>query len=102
MPGSGVNIENVLKFKKAGFSSIHMSATIKKQVLSQKPKVAMHSDAFFEEGIIATSGKETIQKNDSASITVIWPTATANYYFFIAIFETDSYSNLNYNISLHP
>lgn len=62
MPGSGVNIENVLKFKKAGFSSIHMSATIKKQVLSQKPKVAMHSDAFFEEGIIATSDKETIQK----------------------------------------
>lgn len=62
MPGGGINIENALKFKKAGFKSIHFSATTKKQVLSKKPIVSMHSDSFFEEGIIATSNAETIQK----------------------------------------
>lgn len=62
MPGSGVNIENALYFKEAGFTSIHFSATTKKQILSQKPKVSMHSEAFFEEGIVATSDKEKIQK----------------------------------------
>ncbi len=62
MPGGGINLENVLKFKEAGFKSIHFSATTKKQVLMQKPKVSMHSDVFFEEGIVAISSKETIQK----------------------------------------
>lgn len=62
MPGGGINLENALKFKEARFKSIHFSATTKKQVLQQKPKVSMHSETFFEEGIIATSNKETIQK----------------------------------------
>ncbi|HET8804416.1 MAG TPA: copper homeostasis protein CutC [Aequorivita sp.] len=62
MPGGGINLENALKFKEAGFKSIHLSATTKKQLLNQKPKVSMHSDAFFEEGIVATSNKKTIQK----------------------------------------
>lgn len=62
MPGGGIKIENALKFKEANFKSIHFSATTKKQVLQQKPNVSMHSEAFFEEGIVATSNKETIQK----------------------------------------
>lgn len=62
MPGGGINIENAFKFKEAGFKSIHLSATLKKQVLMQKPKVFMHGEAFFEEGIVATSNIETIQK----------------------------------------
>lgn len=62
MPGGGINLKNALKFKEAGFKSIHLSATTKKQVLLQKPKVSMHSEVFFEEGIVATSNKETIQK----------------------------------------
>ena len=62
MPGGGINLENALKFKEANFKSIHFSATTKKQVLQQKPNVSMHSEAFFEEGIVATSNKETIQK----------------------------------------
>ncbi len=61
MPGGGINLENALKFKEAGFKSIHLSATIKKQVLTQKPRVSMHSNVFFEEGIVATSNKKTIQ-----------------------------------------
>lgn len=62
MPGGGINLENALNFKEAGFKSIHLSATTKKQLLNQKPKVSMHSDVFFEEGIVATSNKETIKK----------------------------------------
>lgn len=61
MPGGGINLENALKFKETWFNSIHLSATTKKQVLLQKSKVSMHSEVFFEEGIIATSDKETIQ-----------------------------------------
>ena len=62
MPGGGINVENAAKFKEADFKSIHFSATTKKQILAKKPKVPMHSDAFFEEGIVATSNQETIQK----------------------------------------
>lgn len=60
MPGSGINTNNVIAFKEAGFTSIHFSATEKNQVLRNKPKVSMHSESFFEEGIIATSNKELI------------------------------------------
>lgn len=62
MPGGGINLENASKFKEAGFKSIHLSATIKKQVLPKKPNVSMHSLSFFEEGIVATSSAEIIQK----------------------------------------
>lgn len=62
MPGGGINMENALIFKQAGFSSIHLSATQKVQSLAHKPKVSMHSAAFFEEGIVVTSNSETIQK----------------------------------------
>ncbi|MBK5213182.1 MAG: copper homeostasis protein CutC [Flavobacteriaceae bacterium] len=62
MPGGGINLENVLEFKEAEFKSIHLSATTKKQVLLQKPNVSMHSEAFFEEGIVATSNIGTIEK----------------------------------------
>ena len=62
MPGGGINIENAAKFKEAGFTSIHLSATKKKQTLYEKPKVSMHGPAFFEEGIVATSDQKTIQE----------------------------------------
>jgi len=62
MPGGGINLENVMAFKDANFSSVHLSATVKKQLLSEAPKVSMHSLAFFEEGVVATSDKEIIQK----------------------------------------
>ena len=61
MPGGGVNIENAITFKQAGFKSIHLSATSKKQTLVNKPAVSMHSPAFFEDGVVVTSNKETIQ-----------------------------------------
>ncbi len=60
MPGMGIKILDALSFKEASFSSIHFSATEKQQVLKNPPKISMHSDSFFEEGIIATSNKELI------------------------------------------
>lgn len=62
MPGGGINLENALKFKEVGFKTIHLSATNKKQVLPKRPKISMHSDSFFEEGLVAISHRETIQK----------------------------------------
>jgi len=62
MPGGGINSQNVHHFKKANFSSVHLSATIRKQLLNQPPKVAMHSLSFFEEGIIATSSQKIIKE----------------------------------------
>ncbi len=62
MPGSGINEENVLRFKEAGFTSVHLSATKKRQMLLQKPAISMHSPSFFEEGVVAASDKETIRK----------------------------------------
>lgn len=61
MPGGGLNSDNVLAFKEAGFNSIHLSAASKKQTLYNKPKVSMHSNTFFEEGVVAISNQETIQ-----------------------------------------
>ncbi len=62
MPGSGINLENVRAFKEAGFKSIHLSASSKKQTLYNKPNVSMHNNTFFEDGVVAVSDQETIQK----------------------------------------
>ncbi len=61
MPGGGINIKNALTFKEAGFESIHLSATSKRQVLVKQPTVSMHSSSFFEDGVVVTSNKEIIQ-----------------------------------------
>lgn len=61
MPGGGVNIDNVMEFKNAGFTSVHLSALSTKQTLYTKPKVPMHSETLFEEGMVAVSDKEKIQ-----------------------------------------
>lgn len=62
MPGGGINIKNAVTFKEAGFKSIHLSATSKRQVLVNKPTVSMHSPSFFEDGVVVTSDKESIQE----------------------------------------
>ena len=62
MPGTRVNVHNAMEFKDAGFKSIHLSATTKKQTLVNKPKVSMHNDTLFEEGVLATSNQETIEE----------------------------------------
>ncbi|RMA66106.1 copper homeostasis protein CutC [Ulvibacter antarcticus] len=62
MPGSGINLQNILEFKEAGFTSVHFSATLKKQLLTNPPKVSMHSSAFFEEGVLMESNAELIRE----------------------------------------
>ncbi|MCP4483718.1 MAG: copper homeostasis protein CutC [Flavobacteriaceae bacterium] len=53
MPGSGINLDNVLQFKNKGFTSIHLSAT-------QQPE--KKSASFFEGGTEGVSDEKTIRK----------------------------------------
>ena len=53
MPGSGINLDNVLQFKNKGFTSIHLSAT-------QQPE--KKSASFFEGGTEGVSNEKTIRK----------------------------------------
>ena len=53
MPGSGINLDNVLQFKNKGFTSIHLSAT-------QQPE--KKSASYFEGGVEGVSDEKTIRK----------------------------------------
>jgi len=55
MPGSGINADNALVFKTAGFPSIHLSATSNKTD-------ANGTDSFFERGSEGISDKNIIYK----------------------------------------
>jgi copper homeostasis protein len=61
MPGGGINANNCLQFKNAGFEMLHFSATEKIQTLKKTPQVFMHSPTFFEEGVVATSNEKIIR-----------------------------------------
>ena len=60
MPGGGINSENALLFKKAGFHEIHCSASTLNQV-SEVPKVPMNYQKLFDERIIAYSDIDKIK-----------------------------------------
>ena len=53
MPGSGINLDNVLQFKNKGFTSIHLSAT-------QQPE--KKSGSYFEGGTEGVSNEKIIRK----------------------------------------
>ena len=53
MPGSGINLDNVLQFKNKGFTSIHLSAT-------QQPE--KNSASYFEGGTEGVSNEKIIRK----------------------------------------
>ena len=55
MPGSGINSENALVFKNAGFEMIHFSAT-------KKGKVASNEVGLFENTVIGTSDRNEIER----------------------------------------
>jgi len=55
MPGSGINSENALGFKKAGFKMIHFSAT-------KKDKGASNEAGLFEKKVIGTSDRNEIER----------------------------------------
>ena len=60
MPGGGINNYNVLKFKEAGFKSLHASASEKIQLLNKAPKVSM--EGRLEEGVVSHSSKKKIKE----------------------------------------
>lgn len=55
MPGSGINFENALNFKKAGFEMIHFSATKKENTTSNE-------SGLFENKVIGTSDRNEIER----------------------------------------
>ena len=55
MPGSGINFENALVFKKAGFEMIHFSATKKENLNSNE-------SGLFENKVIGTSDRNEIER----------------------------------------
>lgn len=61
MPGGGINMSNILHFKKAGFKEIHFSASKFRKVLNQV-KVPMNSSKFFDETQWAESDTELIKE----------------------------------------
>ncbi len=62
MPGGGVGIENAAMFKEKGFRVIHLSGTKLVQNLAAAQKISMNSMRFMEEGAMAITDMETIQK----------------------------------------
>ncbi len=56
MPGGGINVANVTRFKEKGFSVVHLSGAKYVQRLEVEPRVSMNSPSFLrDEGIFVTS-----------------------------------------------
>ncbi|MBL4662471.1 MAG: copper homeostasis protein CutC, partial [Flavobacteriaceae bacterium] len=55
MPGGGINAQNVLAFKEAGFEMIHFSAT-------QKNTNTSNDNGMFSTEIIGLSNPQVIEK----------------------------------------
>jgi len=60
LPGGGINSENAILFKNAGFSEIHASASTIKQIC-KTPNVLMNSEKFFDETIEVYSDVKKIK-----------------------------------------
>lgn len=61
LPGGGINPENAPKFKQAGFTEIHASASrLMKETI--QPKISMNSLKFFDESKQFESDSEKIKK----------------------------------------
>ncbi|MCH4553987.1 copper homeostasis protein CutC [Aestuariibaculum lutulentum] len=61
LPGGGIKPENAGKFRSAGFSEIHVSASTIETVI-ETPKVSMNSAKFFDETIKSYSDIKTIKQ----------------------------------------
>lgn len=62
MPGGGIGIENVKKFKNAGFTAIHLSGTSFENEISVEDKVSMNSEKHLKEGQVAVTNLETVRQ----------------------------------------
>lgn len=61
MPGSGVNQDNVHRFKEKGFTAVHLSAARFCRTINEKPQVNMHSASFLYDDGIAVSNLEILR-----------------------------------------
>lgn len=61
MPGSGVNIDNVLEFKNNGFSEIHFSASKAYKNLVETPRISFNGNSS-DESFITKSDLTTIKQ----------------------------------------
>jgi copper homeostasis protein len=61
LPGGGINVNNAILFKDAGFSEIHLSAS-KTEIVNIFPKVSMNSNKLFDETIKVYSDITIIKK----------------------------------------
>jgi copper homeostasis protein len=61
LPGGGINLNNAVLFKDAGFSEIHLSAS-KTEIVNKLPTVSMNSSRLFDERIKTYSDITIIKK----------------------------------------
>ncbi len=61
LPGGGINADNVLLFKQAGFSEIHLSASTQIQTI-RPPKISMNSSKLLSDTIRTYSSSESIEE----------------------------------------
>jgi len=61
VPGGGIHNNNILKFKNAGFTELHFSATSLLKTI-EKPNVPMNSSRFFDERQLAISDLSKIKE----------------------------------------
>lgn len=60
LPGGGINLENAMQFKQAGFKEIHCSAS-SIQYVNKFEAIPMNSPIFFDERIIVHSDSDKIK-----------------------------------------
>lgn len=60
IPGGGINENNVMRFKDAGFEELHTSASVLVKE-TEKPLISMNSAKFFEENKVYESSIENIK-----------------------------------------
>ncbi|MEO9512696.1 MAG: copper homeostasis protein CutC [Flavobacteriaceae bacterium] len=62
MPGGGIRMENVEKFKNAGFRAIHLSGTSFEREISVEGKISMNSEKHLKEGQVAVTNQKTVRQ----------------------------------------
>lgn len=62
MPGAGVNLENVMKFKKAGFKAIHFSGTTFTNQVETSKKITMNSQKHLAQHEVAVTNEHIVRQ----------------------------------------
>ncbi len=60
LPGSGINPNNILIFKAAGFREVHCSAVLASEIQSSAP-IMLNSPVFLNDGQEIASNQEVIK-----------------------------------------